>query len=612
MDMVVSSGSLWIFGFLFVAVSLWSVLVARKRCGANGAAVQAGAHSVYREAAWVALLIGVSLVIAYFSLGSGFRFDVYPTFINDGISQCQFIKSIQENGLRGVYFNPRTGAPGESTLIDFPGVGYFDIFLYWALTWFMDNTAAISYVFYLISFVIDALAMWFLLKKLKIRNAVNFPVSILFAFAPFHFYRAFGHASLFLYFAAPLSIYLACYILGILKDEKRWCVALAAVLIGLGYGYYYAFSLMVIAVAFLLGLFRVENKKELLSKLWIFFLILAVVALGLLPKSIYSWINGPNLECGVRSAAEQELYGLKIIQLLLPVTYSRVEIFRWMTDIYMSSAPLITENFMSSLGMVGNVGFVVMCIAFCLSFASLKPREGDDRLLVDYISLMALIFILVGTVGGFGEIFNQLVTAQIRCYNRSSIFILALSLVMAAWLLEWLGRTKIGWLVYPLCVLVLGGGLFDQFYCFGDHWQDGVYNQQKMYEDYFPAVEEALPEGSMVYQLPYMEFPEAGWVHNVGDYKLYIGYLFTDNLRWSYGAVRGRNEINRALNIDEGMSADFLRAIREAGFAAVYIDTDGYEDGGAEILAFYNALGIEPLVSPDQKLYVYDITGLDG
>ena len=152
--------------------------------------------------------------------------------------------------------------------------------------------------------------------------------------------------------------------------------------------------------------------------------------------------------------------------------------------------------------------------------------------------------------------------------------------------------------------------MYDQVKIWPAHWQDGIRGTQEMYEVYFDKVEDALDENAMVYQLPYMEYPESWPVNNVADYELFAGYVFTDTLKWSYGATKGRNEYARELNIDGGMSYRFLAAIKEAGFSAVYIDLDGYEDGGEQILGFYNGLGILPIVSDDTKLYLYDISRL--
>ena len=126
----------------------------------------------------------------------------------------------------------------------------------------------------------------------------------------------------------PAAIYLSLCILEIINEDKKWKMAAAAVFLGMGYGYYYAFGLIMMAVAYFVRFIVLEDKKQILNKLWIIITTLASVFVSLLPKIIYSLINGSNEVVGKRIFIEQELYGLKIINLLLPVSYSRIGIFR--------------------------------------------------------------------------------------------------------------------------------------------------------------------------------------------------------------------------------------------------------------------------------------------
>ena len=46
----------------------------------------------------------------------------------------------------------------------------------------------------------------------------------------------------------------------------------------------------------------------------------------------------------------------------------------------------------------------------------------------------------------------------------------------------------------------------------------------------------------MIFQMPYRPFPEAPALGAIADYDLFRGYLHSDDLRWSYGIVKGRGE----------------------------------------------------------------------
>ena len=551
----------------------------------------------------------VSLLIGYLSLGKNFDFDTYASLQGDGTGSCMAIKSIQENGIAGIWFNPRIGAPETSALIDFPGQDILMTIMIWCISLFITSTAKIMYVYLILTFVLNALSMALLLRKINIKYMPTFVISILFTAAPYHFFRYLGHLGLGNYMSFAITIYLSLNILGIINEEKkdRWKICICAILLGLGYGYYYAFGLILMTVAYIMKFIKSENKKEIFGKGWIVGTVLGAIFLSALPQVIYNAINGSNPIAGQRSPIEQEIYGLKIIQLLLPPSYSRFPLFRNINQLYSSKAPLVNENSYSCMGLIASIGFIVLCIALVISFCAKKKKDEDSMVLIDFLSLSTLCLILMGSIGGFGEIFNALVTAQIRCYNRSSIYIMGLSLIMIALLLNQIKFKKV-WISYVICGVTLSVGMVDQINICSDNWQEPIKNTQEVYEDFFAEVENQLDENAMVYQLPYLDYPE---VSQTFDYKHFVGYLFTDTIRWSYGGVKGRNTEAGELNIDKGMSYRFLRNIKDAGFDAVYIDLAGYDDGGSRVLNFYNGIGLEPIVSDDGMLYLYDISEME-
>jgi phosphoglycerol transferase len=90
------------------------------------------------------------------------------------------------------------------------------------------------------------------------------------------------------------------------------------------------------------------------------------------------------------------------------------------------------------------------------------------------------------------------------------------------------------------------------------------------------------------------------------DYSHLTGFLHSDTLRWSYGAVKGRpnwqdGQLNLAL-------PDQLRRARTAGFAAVWVDRFGYQDQGAQIQrALQQCLGSPLLTARDGRRVLYDL-----
>ncbi len=553
------------------------------------------------------LVTAASLAIGYVSLGYRFDFDIYPGGLSgDATSMAAAVKGIQENGLAGMWFNERIGAPELSSTIDATALDLIQSLLFWILSIFITGTARLQYAYFILTFALNAVSMALLLRKIHINMQSAFVCSILFTAAPYHFARGLiGHLALTNYMYVAITVYLSLHILGIVEEEKkdRWKLWFCCIILGFGCAYYYAFGLIVMATAYLISFIRFEDKRAIVKKLWIAAVVLLSVFASLLPKIIYNLLNGKNEHAFRRFFSEQELYGLKIIQLLFPPASSRFEALRAISQEYSSNAPLVTENSTASLGMVASAGFLILCVALVYSFASRKKQEGSEWLLTDFLSLSALVLVLTGTVGGFGEIFNFFVTPQIRCYNRVSIYISGLSLIMIAMLLHGINRSHRR-VSYIVCAMVLMVGLTSEKFIGNSSWQKSAGETQVIYEKFFSQAEQQLETGAMVYQLPYLDYPETGPF----DYKHFVGYLFTDTLKWSYGGVVGRNEAAKNLNIDNGMSYRFLKAVKDAGFAAVYIDLSGYEDGGSEVLSFYRRLDPEPMISEDGMLYLYDLS----
>ena len=106
----------------------------------------------------------------------------------------------------------------------------------------------------------------------------------------------------------------------------------------------------------------------------------------------------------------------------------------------------------------------------------------------------------------------------------------------------------------------------------------------------------------MIYQLPYMSFPEAGYVNRMVDYDPARGFLISDDLRWSYGAMRGRPGGEWQRRVAELPVRQLLDTLKQSGFAGIWIDRFGYKDAAASITAaLQGALGVEPLHSAGSR-----------
>src|SRR5205823_3564091 len=158
-----------------------------------------------------------------------------------------------------------------------------------------------------------------------------------------------------------------------------------------------------------------------------------------------------------KTANEAEVYGLKIRQLVSPVFEHQFPPFRWWTAKEAAAAfPVETENMISRLGVVATVGFLVLLV-----LQLFRPAATEPALPVMSAARLTMAGLLLATVGGFGSLFNLLVTPQIRGYNRITAYLAFFALLGICWGLEavtrrWPSRG------YAVLASVLVLGVWDQ------------------------------------------------------------------------------------------------------------------------------------------------------
>jgi phosphoglycerol transferase len=128
-------------------------------------------------------------------------------------------------------------------------------------------------------------------------------------------------------------------------------------------------------------------------------------------------------------------------------------------------------------------------------------------------------------------------------------------------------------------------------------------------ETFVNNIEAIMPENAMIYQLPYVPFPEYPPVNKMTDYSHFRAYLHSKDLRWSYGVLKGRPGDDWQRMVASMPIEDMLWTMSQTGFKGIYIDSYGFKDSGAKLVSeIKQFLRTEPLVSGNQRLYFFDIT----
>jgi phosphoglycerol transferase len=552
---------------------------------------------------WLIWLAGAALSFMAASLFmSGWPDGLLPdiqrpfTYAGDGISYMWNIKRVIEEAW--FFSNSHTGYPFGSNHLDYPtsDTGSYAI-LKLVGTVFQSPVAALN-LYFLLGFSFVFAASYIVLRTIDVSKIFALVGAALYAFATFHFARI-GHLFFTWYFVAPIFFYYGFKLFNAPLSYQKigapyafmWQDLLALVAIS-SFGIYYSvFGFIVLFVSTVLA--------ALLYKSWVHFrvgcLCCAGVALGVFlniaPSLWYLQVNGPNLEGVNRLPAESELYGLKLVQMLIPSADHRLDSFYDIAARYNNSFPLVTENISASFGAANSLGLLLLILSVFVApmFAFDRTNRVKNKQYIYQFMVMGLLacsLYMIATVGGFSSLFALLVSASIRSWNRVSIFIEFISVAALVLSLDWFFGSsviqKIKQKKYQLTLqiiiaaLVVGYGIADETV---KPCRNCLISNAQLFEHdkaFVQKVEKSLPSGSAIYQLPYMGYPEYNAVNNLGSYDQARGHLHSNTLKWSFGGIRGRSGdwfYRKLAHLPFDQQIDVAEAL---GFAGIYIDRRGY------------------------------------
>jgi hypothetical protein len=569
----------------------------------------------WEEAGYAALAAVLSSLAGYLVL-KPWRGSLHVPYIYVGDANFyhSVLKGILEHGW--FWHNPSLGAPNEQQLFDFPNVSgdLINVFAWKFLGLFTSDPAVVLNLFFLLTFPAVGLTSYLVLRRLGLSRAASIACSVLFTVLPYHFTRGEGHLLLAAYFAVPLGAYLVLCVLGErpLFASRRMTVStlgLCAVIAFASGGYYYsAFTIVLVASAAVLRAVGLRSWRPLRDGGAVAGTILVLSLVTLVPSIVYWAEHGRNDVVANRASFESEFYGLKFAQLVLPIEQHRIGELAHLRQRYDEKFPLTEAAPNTALGTVAALGLLGLLLACFVQLATPGRRFAGD--LAGRAGVAALLAVMFAWTGGLST-FVAAIEPQIRAWNRLSIFIGLFGLVAAGlgfdWALRWLrGRWRAGAAVglAALALVVVLGGL-DQTSRTYEPAYAAVAASYRSDGDFVRGIEAQVPKGSMIFQLPHRPFPEAPPLVAMVDYDLFRGYLHSNDLRWSYGLVKGRGD-DWSANVAREPVPQMVRDVKSAGFAGIYLDRFGYQDGGASIdPQLIAATGSTPLKSPDQRLFFY-------
>lgn len=558
------------------------------------------------------------------------------------------VKGIIDNGW--YMTNPSLGAPQGMALYDMLNCDNWNYLVLKFLALFSRDPFTVIHLYFLLSFPLAALAAYGFFRGLRVPRPAAVVLSVLYTMLPFHFMRGEIHLFLSIYYTVPWMMLSLFWLLRgeltffppdstgrprfRLRSAKVWWTVLFCVLTASSVVYFAFFACFFFLVGGICAWLRRRRHAVIGDTALVIALLLVVGLLNLLPTIVFQARHGASAEAVKRNPTEGETFGLKVFQLLAPVDGHRQRALAEFKADYTRRAPLINENSAATLGGVAAGGFLFLCGWLFYGFVR-RPDPSPLRDTLGDLSLLSLAGLLLGLVGGFGPLFTYLFP-RIRGLNRVSIYLAlfalaAVGLLWARWLEQPRGtlRRRAGWALAPLLLI---GGVWDQSSLSFIPKYTQLQERTAGDRDFVQRVEAALPRGAAVFQLPVMRFPEESFLA-MPAYDHFRPYLYSTHVRWSYGAVKGREGDRWQCAVVQRPLPEFIRELRENGFSGITInrrgnpffrrpanrpllpleihyDRTGFPGGGKELEErLQSLLGVTPLVSADKELVFFPLTG---
>lgn len=503
--------------------------------------------------------------------------------------------------------NPRLGAPGTLELYSFPATILGPMVAFKLLGIALGSPGAVVNAFYLLGWPLAAMVAAWVFLRLGLKPPLAAGLGVLFAALPAHAIRGEPHLFLATLALVPPGL-LVAHVLARENLSRRgriWAIAFALAL-GATEAYYAFFASILVFAGAAIGDFAHRSLRRLVDAASF---TLAAVG-GILLATLPSLLHG-SPSTAERTPADASLLGLKLGQLLMPVASHRFAPLARLSESYVAggAAPgLGTESVASALGLLASLGLLLL---FAHLLGVRLPSANPQSTTV--LAGLALAAILFATVGGFGSIFVTFASPQIRAHNRMSVFVAFVALAALGLLLETvfarLPGGSSGRRAWGCAALLTIFGVWDQSSLLAIPRHRANAADWAVDREWVGHAEGSLPPGAMVFQLPWIPFPESPPQEGIFNFDELRPILQSHSLRWSYGATKNSPADLWQRQVAAQPPAEMVAALRTAGFAAVALDRRGYADNGRRIgTEMRHQLGSPVVVSADRRWELFALS----
>jgi hypothetical protein len=438
-------------------------------------------------------------------------------------------------------------------------------------------------------------AFFFAVRWLGHRREWATAGGLLFAFSYHNVTRGLPHLSLILTYTVPLAL-LSCWLIA-RSRRLTWCGSgaivcyLTALAAGIGNPYNLFLYLQLLGWA-LIATWLVD-RRGINVRIGLVTALLAVLTFFIVNADV--WLANSAEGAAplmARNYGGVEHYALKPIELLLPPANHRLDAFAFWGHRYLRWSDWQGEPFSPYLGVFGGVGLGGLLIASTIALLRSRARSAG-------LALQATWILLFSVIGGVNSLLALFLGLQIfRGTNRYSVFLLALGLTFFVSICSRRLRRSSRILSVALAVVVAAAGLWEEIPRADSLGNQAVIKARFTNDQNLGAeMEKLLPAGSMVFQLPFLEFPEARPINRLEDYELFRPYLHTATLRFTYGALKYRARSRWYREYASLPVPELVARLEANGFAAIYINRRGYADNGDAIVSALAAAGRHPILT---------------
>lgn len=521
------------------------------------------------------------------------------------------VKGMQTHGW--FLHNANLNAPFGQQFYDFPSAAEsIQLFILRIISIFTDNAVQTVNIYYMGGFAALAIVTYLVMRHLRFAALSAGAVALLFTFLPFHFAHNEGHLYRSTYLSAPIAALLIVWALswrseflvdaeapmqgvrGLWRNLRIWRVLTAAALCVVVAAFetmMLAFFLTVLVVAALLVAIRRHDWGTLSTAAAMVMVCAVTFAVVMVPTLRFWAANGTNPSAARRYPAEQELYGLKPSQMLLPVPDHRIAALRGLQKDARHKRPITSEEG-QGLGFLGAIGLLTI-LGWIVTQGVERDRAGPAwrrRRLLGYAGLSSIIAILFGTISGFALVLSIAGFSQIRVWNRIVVLIAFFAFIPVAIFFDWLltkGRPRARHMgAIGLVVALTAFGLVDTtgFRTQGGAGTNPPANIAEV-KALMSTIEAKLPHGASVFQLPVTKFPEVPPTGTSDLYDQLLPYLYSSpsaGLHWSGGGMKGRPNADWQQRVVKRGITSSLPGLVGLGFDSILIDTHAYSPGHLE------------------------------